>query len=72
MKTYAPQWKTLNTSWPEDDSTIDVVYESDDKDGAVLRNVFFCVNRHGDASFTYRGVELDDTYITGWHYTDPQ
>ena len=68
MKTYARQWQTLNDRWPEDDSTIDVVYEPDDVDGSVLRNVFFAVSKYGAASFTHLGVELDDTYITGWQY----
>jgi len=41
MKSYAKQWRTLNTSWPEDCDLIDIVYQPPDKEGFVVYNVGF-------------------------------
>lgn len=67
MKTYAKQWRTLNTSWPEEGDLIDIVYE-DGELSSVELNVLYSVDHYGNGSFTKNGVEYQDDYITGWRH----
>lgn len=68
MKTYSKQWRTLNTSWPENCDLIDIVYQPPDKEGFVVYNVGFFVNRYGSAIFKKGDIEYQDDYITGWKH----
>lgn len=68
MKTYPKQWRTLNTSWPDEGDVIHIIYEAPEDEGKVIRNVNFTVDRYGNGTFIKVRTEFSEDYITGWKY----
>lgn len=69
MNEFSPQWRTLNTSWPEEGTMVDIVYEPVGDDKVIVINVSFIVDRYGNATFKKNEQEYFIPSITGWRYT---